>query len=135
MKIKIIFFLPLLMLLLTLSCSTKHNAVTAEHIKMQYVSGYLRDSIFLYDSVRVREKADTVFVTRTRTLYRDRVRADTLWLRDTLLRVETITAHTSDRKSISWSSVTLIFLLFLLLCRSGLLSLVRFVIEKITKAK
>jgi nitrous oxide reductase len=38
-----------------------------------------RDSIYVQDSVIVREKADTVFVTRWRTEYRDRVVRDTVF--------------------------------------------------------
>lgn len=38
-----------------------------------------RDSIYVQDSVIVREKADTIFVTRWRTEYRDRVVRDTVF--------------------------------------------------------
>lgn len=37
-----------------------------------------RDSIFIQDSVIVREKADTIFVTRWRTEYREALRVDTV---------------------------------------------------------
>jgi hypothetical protein len=36
-----------------------------------------RDSIYVQDSVIVREKADTIFVTRWRTEYREALRVDT----------------------------------------------------------
>ena len=36
-----------------------------------------RDSIYVQDSVIVREKADTIFVTRWRTEYRETLRVDT----------------------------------------------------------
>lgn len=37
-----------------------------------------RDSIYVQDSVIVREKADTIFVTRWRTEYREALRVDTV---------------------------------------------------------
>ena len=38
-----------------------------------------RDSIYLRDSVRVEVAGDTVWVTRDRYLYRDRIRTDTVY--------------------------------------------------------
>ena len=79
--------LPLLLLLLNVSCRTRENRESDARVNVQYLSFHTRDSIFLHDSVRVRESADTVFITRIRTLYRDRLRTDTLLVRDTITKV------------------------------------------------
>lgn len=42
------------------------------------------DSVVVRDSVFIREKADTVFFTKYRTLYKERLRVDTVICRDTL---------------------------------------------------
>jgi hypothetical protein len=45
-----------------------------------------RDSIFVMDSVIIREKADTVYVTRWRTEFREALKIDTLQV----LRVDSV---------------------------------------------
>ena len=40
---------------------------------------YRRDSIFVRDSVTIRQKGDTVFLDRDRILYRDRLIRDTVY--------------------------------------------------------
>ncbi len=42
------------------------------------------DSVIVRDSVFIREKADTVFFTKYRTIYKERLRVDTVICRDTL---------------------------------------------------
>lgn len=44
------------------------------------------DSVVLRDSVFIRERSDTVFYTRYRTLYKERIRVDTIAHCDTLYR-------------------------------------------------
>ena len=53
--------------------------VPVENVKTDSVRvvDFQRDSIYVQDSVIVREKADTVFVTRWRTEYREALRVDT----------------------------------------------------------
>lgn len=122
------FFGRILLLVLLaafLSCGAGRECVPTEHISTQYVGGYLRDSIFVRDSVLVREKADTVFIVRTRTLYRDRLCTDTLWLRDTIVSTRMVSVAKDENKAPSWSAVALFALLLFLLWRSGVLSLLR----------
>lgn len=125
--------LPLILLTVAVSCRTGHSSESANRVTVQYVSLHTRDSIFLHDSVRVREKADTVFVTRIRTLYRDRVRVDTLWLRDTMRLVINEIKRPEKVNRFSWSTVAVLLPLILFLWRSGLLSLLRRLIEKFIK--
>lgn len=125
--------LPLILLTVAVSCRTGYSSESANRVTVQYVSLHTRDSIFLHDSVRVREKADTVFVTRIRTLYRDRVRVDTLWLRDTMRLVINEIKRPEKVNRFSWSTVAVLLLLILFLWRSGLLSLLRRLIEKFIK--
>lgn len=136
MKMYKIFLVPLLLLFplaAFLSCRGGRECVPTESIRTQYVRGTLRDSIFVHDSVLVREKADTVFLVRTRTLYRDRLCTDTLWLRDTTITFRTVAASDDDNKAPGWSAVALFALFLLLLWRSGVLSLVRRLIGLFTK--
>lgn len=61
------------------SC-TSVKYVPVERIKTDSVRvvDVQRDSIYVQDSVIVREKADTIFVTRWRTEYREALRVDTV---------------------------------------------------------
>ena len=44
-----------------------------------YIMKEMRDSVFLHDSVSVKERGDTVFVERWHTKYRERLRTDTVY--------------------------------------------------------
>lgn len=75
--------------LLCAMCScTSVKYVPVETIKTDSVRvvDVRRDSIFVMDSVIIREKADTVYVTRWRTEFREALKVDTLQV----LRVDSI---------------------------------------------
>lgn len=122
--------LPLLLLSLVVSCRTRENCESNGRVNEQYLSFYTRDSIFLHDSVRVRESADTVFVTRIRTLYRDRLRTDTLLMCDTVTKVVKEIIESKKNSCSMWSIAAVLLLIFLILWRSGIFSLLRQLIEK-----
>ena len=44
-----------------------------------YITKEVRDSVFLHDSVSVKERGDTVFVERWHTKYRERLQTDTVY--------------------------------------------------------
>ncbi len=122
--------LPLLLLSLVVSCRTRENCESNGRVNEQYLSFHTRDSIFLHDSVRVRESADTVFVTRIRTLYRDRLRTDTLLMCDTVTKVVKEIIESKKNSCSMWSIAAVLLLIFLILWRSGIFSLLRQLIEK-----
>lgn len=122
--------LPLLLLSLVVSCRTRENCESNGRVNEQYLSFHTRDSIFLHDSVRVRESADTVFVTRIRTLYRDRLRTDTLLMCDTVTKVVKEIIESKKDSCSMWSLAAVLLLIFLILWRSGIFSLLRQLIEK-----
>lgn len=64
-------------------CKTKH--ITSESVKTdtQYIDRFHRDSIFIRDSVYIREKGDTIWLTKWRTEYRDRFIHDTIYITKT----------------------------------------------------
>ncbi len=122
--------LPLLLLSLVVSCRTRENCESNGRVNEQYLSFHTRDSIFLHDSVRVRESADTVFVTRIRTLYRDRLRTDTLLMCDTVTKVVKEIIESKKNSCSMWSIAAVLLLIFIILWRSGIFSLLRQLIEK-----
>lgn len=82
------------------------------------------DSVIVRDSVFIREKADTVFFTKYRTLYKERLRVDTVICRDTLFVEKEIVVEkkydSGKGCTAGWMSLGLGALL-LLLWRTGVL--------------
>lgn len=63
------------------SCTrTIYVPVTSVQHDSIYLHTHSRDSIFVRDSVTIHEKGDTVWLTRWRTEYRDRIRIDTAYI-------------------------------------------------------
>jgi hypothetical protein len=94
------------------------------------------DSVLLRDSIFIREKSDTVFYTKYRTLYKERLRVDTIVRCDTLYRDREVVVETVRKAghggAMLWK-VVVAALALLLLWRTGgwctLLNLILKVIE------
>jgi hypothetical protein len=78
---KMIFFAVIATLLY--SCKSVQY-VPVGSTKIEYRDNFVRDSIFRYDSVFVKQTADTVFFERYKYLYRDKI------VRDSILKTDTI---------------------------------------------
>lgn len=63
-----------------------------------YLSRVERDSVFVRDSVLIREKGDTVYRDRWRVEYRERVLRDTAYIE----RNDTITNVVEVERALSW---------------------------------
>lgn len=63
-----------------------------------YLSRVERDSVFVRDSVTIREKGDTVYRDRWRVEYRERVLRDTAYIE----RNDTITNVVEVERALSW---------------------------------
>lgn len=74
---------PFMCLLLVCSCKTKYVPVETVKIDTIYINKLQRDSIYMYDSVFVKDKGDTVFVEKYKYLYRDKLVRDTLYINRT----------------------------------------------------
>lgn len=61
------------------SCKVKTVYVPVETVRVEYENKVQRDSFNIHDSIYIREKSDTVFYTRFKTIYRDRNRTDTIY--------------------------------------------------------
>ena len=70
----------LLFLILLVGCkSIRYVPVETTKTDSIYVSNVERDSIYLLDSIYIREKNDTVYLERWRVKYVERLSRDTLW--------------------------------------------------------
>lgn len=126
-----------LLLLPLFACSTVEKTSDVGFVSQQNFVGRTRvDSVLLRDSIFIREKSDTVFYTKYRTLYKERLRVDTIVRCDTLYRdrevvVETV-RNAGHGGTMLWK-VAVAALALLLLWRTGgwrtLLNLILKVIE------
>lgn len=126
-----------LLLLPLFACSTVEKTSDVGFVSQQNFVGRTRvDSVLLRDSIFIREKSDTVFYTKYRTLYKESLRVDTIVRCDTLYRdrevvVETV-RNAGHGGAMLWK-VAVAALALLLLWRTGgwrtLLNLILKVIE------
>ncbi|WP_302567804.1 hypothetical protein [Culturomica massiliensis] len=69
--------------LLCCACGTT-KYVPIETIKTEYRDKIVRDSIYYYDSVFIKQTADTLFLERYKYLYRDKIIKDSIFIHDTI---------------------------------------------------
>ena len=78
---KILFFATIATILL--SCkSVKY--IPVETTKIEYRDNLVKDSIFRYDSVFVKDKGDTLILEKYRYLYKNRIVKDSIFINDTI---------------------------------------------------
>ncbi len=69
------------MLFVICSCRTvKYVPVETVKVDTTYINKLQRDSIYMLDSVYVKEKGDTVLIEKYKYLYRDKLVRDTLYI-------------------------------------------------------
>ncbi len=82
---KVVLFVVVSVILLSLlGCKSRIQYVPVESVRTEYKDRLQRDSIYVQDSVYIRDKGDTVFVDRWRYVYRDKQVTDTLLVNDTI---------------------------------------------------
>jgi hypothetical protein len=83
MKKYTIYLITTLLLYFCYSCRTP-QFIPVETVKTEYRDKILRDSIYRYDSVYVKEKGDTLIFERYRSMYRDKFIRDSVFICDTI---------------------------------------------------
>jgi len=73
----------ILLLCFCSSCKTPQY-IPVETVKTEYRDRIVKDSIFRYDSVFVKQTTDTVFFERYRYLYKDKIIKDSVFINDTI---------------------------------------------------
>ena len=79
---KKLLFLAAITTLLYSCKSVKY--IPVETTKIEYRDNFVRDSIFRYDSVFIREKGDTLILEKFRYLYKNRIVKDSVFINDTI---------------------------------------------------
>ena len=84
--------------MLVVSCSTKYVPVESVRVDSVHVERVRRDSVVLRDSVCILQRGDTVFKTKYKYLYRDRVLRDTFYH----VKCDTVTKVVKVEKELSF---------------------------------
>ena len=115
-----------MLLLLIVGCRV--NETTVDRTSASTHSGsVLVDSVVLKDSIVIWETCDTVFFTKYRTLYKERIRMDTVIKCDTLYAERTVTVKEKDTQSLLW---WMLIPLLAVLWKIGVFDLLRNIIMK-----
>lgn len=104
---------------LLLACSTVRETNDTVYVSQDNFVGHTRvDSVLLRDSIFIREKSDTVFYTKYRTIYKERLRVDTIVRCDTIYREREVVVEkvrsAGSNISFLWKVLLAVLALFLL---------------------
>lgn len=104
MKTKIIV---LILSVFTL-CSCRTHYVTVEKevpietVKLEYRTAIKTDSMYVHDSIMIYMLGDTVYRDKTKIVYRDILRIDTIHKTDSIEKPVYLTTETETHKLTSW---------------------------------
>lgn len=73
-----------LLLSLLIGCKTRYVPVETIRTEKEYVDRWQRDSIHLHDSIWVEKKGDTIWLEKYKTLYKEIVRRDSIFVTDSI---------------------------------------------------
>jgi len=83
MKERAILAAITLLLCLCYSCKMPQY-IPVESVKTECRDKIVKDSVYLYDSIYIKEKGDTLIMERYRYLYRDKFIRDSVFINDTI---------------------------------------------------
>lgn len=105
MKFLIIWLAFLIAISLLASCR-QVEYVTVENVRIDttYITKWQKDSVWLHDSIHIKERGDTVMIERWHTQWRDRLRVDTIYqaTHDTIPQPYPIETIKMVEKELSW---------------------------------
>ncbi len=105
MKFLIIWLAFLIAISLLASCR-QVEYVTVEKVRIDttYITKWQRDSVWLHDSIHIKERGDTVMIERWHTQWRDRLRVDTIYqaTHDTIPQPYPIETVKLVEKDLNW---------------------------------
>ena len=75
----LVVWMVILFVLALLASCRQVEYVTVVRTDTTYITKWQKDSVWLHDSIHVKEKGDTVTIERWHTQWRDRLRVDTIY--------------------------------------------------------
>ena len=65
-------------------CKIRYVPVETLKVEKEYINQWLRDSIYIHDSVSMFQKGDTVWKESIKTVYKDRIMKDSILITDSV---------------------------------------------------
>lgn len=90
------------LLALLAGCKVQETTITDRTSTSTHIERVLVDSVALRDSIVIRETSDTVFYTKYRTLYKERLRVDTVIKCDTVYAEQLVSVKEKEKRSVLW---------------------------------
>jgi len=100
--LKLISVLVILIFMSIAMTGCKTTYVPVESIRTEYRDKLMRDSIYLKDSMYIREKGDTVFINRYSTKYVEKLRVDSFCKTDSVQVPYPVEVIKKVEKELSW---------------------------------
>lgn len=94
---------------------TKHIYVPVTSLKHEIKENYIRDSIYIHDSIVVKQKNDTIFSEKFKLIYRDKFIRDSFFLIDSVQIPYPVEKVVYKNKPKGWLKESLIGLLIIAL--------------------
>lgn len=94
----------ILLILLLAGCKTKTVYIPVESVRTEYKDKYLRDSIYMQDSIFVKIAGDTVFFEKYKYLYRDKVVRDSIFRTDSISIPYPVIEYKDVNKLTGWQN-------------------------------
>lgn len=82
---KLIYIIILFCILsITIGCKTQYVPVETIKKETEYKDRWRRDSIYMHDSIFVKQKGDTIWLERYKTLYKEKLVRDSIFITDSI---------------------------------------------------
>lgn len=96
-------------LLLSGCAATKYVEVPVDRVKVEYKNRMSIDTLYINDSIIIKERNDTVFLEKYKYLYKIREIKDTINITDTITVVKTVEVSKEVNRLYNWQ-ITLMIL-------------------------
>ena len=102
----LVVWMVILFVLALLASCRQVEYVTVEKVRIDttYITKWQKDSVWLHDSIHIKERGDTVMIERWHTQWRDRLRVDTIYreTHDTIPQPYPVETIKMVEKELSW---------------------------------
>ncbi|MCL2650310.1 MAG: hypothetical protein FWD60_04685 [Candidatus Azobacteroides sp.] len=131
MKATRLFAILFISFFLFVGCKTKYIPVEQTHT--EYLDRFVRDSIYMRDSIYIHEKGDTVFYYRDRYVYVNKIKHDSIYIHDSIpYEVQVIKEKITNKLTwlqqtqvyIGWLAITGLLVFLFIKYKSKLLSII-----------